>query len=394
MTRQASDPTVSIVIVNYNGREHLNTCLDSLAHLDYPADQLEIIIVDNASTDGSIQSLQSPRNFRLIQNNSNTGFSVAANQGLNAARAEFVAFLNNDMRVDAQWLTALLSTLTSRNSIACAGSVVMSWDGGTCTFAGRPTDAFRLDSTPPPLPKPSTDQPILFASGGAALFKRSLMLELGGFDSDYFMYHEDVDLGWRLWLKGYECVLSSQSLVFHREGATSQQLGHTRLQYLSQKHALATIFKTLEPQSLETYLPVFFYYLLERSLSVLPARLSFKTVLNDFFSELPALILKRQHIQRTRTIPDADLFAKLGLPFGSFLNDPHFRQVQAELNQHCQQIGDESNLETILHQWLHEATLRHTQNSRWTSGAGIKHYLNRTLPVPVIELLRQVKSSL
>src|SRR5438445_1455003 len=140
---------VSIIILNYDGREHLEACLSSLQDLEFPKQQLEIIVVDNGSTDGSLGFVKArfPKVI-LIHNESNLGFSKAANIGAERAKGEYLAFLNNDMRVAKDWLSVLLETARAGEGFACVGSTVMSWDGTEVDFEGRIDDAFCLAYEP------------------------------------------------------------------------------------------------------------------------------------------------------------------------------------------------------------------------------------------------------
>src|SRR5262245_6447313 len=119
---------VSVIILNYNGREHLDACLSSLLDLAFPKEQLEIVVVDNASTDDSVNLFKSryPR-VALIQNDFNLGFSKAANIGAARALGQYLAFLNNDMRVDKNWLSCLVETAHAEKGFACVGSTVLNW---------------------------------------------------------------------------------------------------------------------------------------------------------------------------------------------------------------------------------------------------------------------------
>src|SRR5438046_1967306 len=118
-----STPHVSVVIPNYNGMEHLEECLSSLARLDYPADRCEVIVVDNASTDGSAKFIRkrfaAVRVFELLENR---GFAAACNRGAHDAHGAVVAFLNNDMRVDPNWLRELVAPLVAEADVAATSS--------------------------------------------------------------------------------------------------------------------------------------------------------------------------------------------------------------------------------------------------------------------------------
>lgn len=137
--------TVTIVILNHNGREHLDLCLVSLLALEYPQDKLEVIIVDNASTDGSREWLaENYPAIRCLANVENVGFAQGINRGAEIATGEFLAFLNPDMRVHPRWLVELVTTIQSGPDVVCAGSVVLDWLGDKVDYAGRPNDALNL----------------------------------------------------------------------------------------------------------------------------------------------------------------------------------------------------------------------------------------------------------
>src|SRR5215470_658533 len=137
---------VSIIILAFNGLEHSKACLSSLRELDYPTSKLEIIVVDNGSYDGSPDEIE--RGFpevRVLRSETNLGFSGGANLGASAASGEYLAFLNNDMRVGPCWLTALVERATG-DQRSCAGSLVLDWEGTAVDFGGRAEDAFCLGS--------------------------------------------------------------------------------------------------------------------------------------------------------------------------------------------------------------------------------------------------------
>src|SRR5438128_3903924 len=130
-------PTVSVVIPSWNGAEHLRHCLDSLRQVDYPEDGLEVIVVDNGSTDGSRGLLESEYPWvRLVSLEENLGFAAACNEGARAATSDCVAFLNNDMRVEPHWLRGLVSGLDPASGYVCVGGVILDWEGARIGFAG------------------------------------------------------------------------------------------------------------------------------------------------------------------------------------------------------------------------------------------------------------------
>ena len=120
---------VSVIILNYNGREHLERCLSSLQDLEFPKKQLEIIVVDNGSTDDSVRFIKSRfKGIHLIVSKVNLGFSKGANLGASRARGKYLAFLNNDMRVDRKWLKLLVEAAGTGKGVACVGSTILNWN--------------------------------------------------------------------------------------------------------------------------------------------------------------------------------------------------------------------------------------------------------------------------
>lgn len=369
--RQETVADVSVIIVNYNGCEYLEPCLSSLGTIDYPNAHLEIIVVDNGSTDGSVDLLK--RMFphvRLIQNHTNLGFSKAANIGAAAARGEFRAFLNNDMRVDKGWLRPLLGAILSDSAVACAGSVILNWEGTAPDFIGRPDDAFCLDYRPSAFPSPLSmvgpDTFALFVSGGATMIRSEVFKELGGFDPDFFLYHEDVDLGWRLWLRGYKCVLSSESIAYHRGGASSSKLPPEYIQGLSQKHTLFSVFKNLDDSNLRTFLPLLLFFFLDRGRWAPAAQRSLAMAIQEFQYALDSLISKRAEVQKTRVRSDAEIFSLLGHPFSFLLHQPDYECIHNELQEGCSRVAFDPNdaniSRTAITEWLNTAHVLHERH--------------------------------
>jgi hypothetical protein len=203
-------------------------------------------------------------------------------------------------------------------------------------------------------------------SGGAAIFRREVFQSLGGFDPDFFLYHEDVDLGWRLWLQGYECTVSTESLVYHRGGATSSRLTPEFLQTLSQKHALFSVFKNLEARNLREVLPLLLFFLLERGRLIPAARSSLEPATREFQSSLDSLIAKRNKVQATRTRSDAEIFEIVGHPFNFLLQEGSYEPVRQRLVDCSADIGfDPTSVESAraaIAEWLNRAHFLYESN--------------------------------
>jgi GT2 family glycosyltransferase len=254
-------PLVSIVTANLNGRQHLESFLSSVASQDFPTDELEVIVVDNGSSDGSLELLT--RAFpavKLVENSSNLGFARANNQGAEVAQGRYLALLNNDIRLEPDWVSRIVARREqATQATVCIASRILSWDGSTVDFIdggmafnGR---GFQVDFGVPSTSPEGTTYPdeLLFGCGAAMLIDRDVYLKVGGFDQDYFAYFEDVDLGWRLWVLGYRVVFCPEAVAYHRRNA-SQPERH-RQTFLLERNALFSVFKNYDDASLAAFLP-------------------------------------------------------------------------------------------------------------------------------------------
>ena len=335
VVQDLSTARVSIILVNFNGKEHLDPCLKSLKALDYPPSCLEIILVDNASHDDSVAWLkQQWPAVKIIANTENVGFSRACNQGAAIAGGEFLAFLNNDMRVDKQWLKELVKPFFFDAKIACVGSMSLSWDGSTVEFAGRYDDLFSIAFEPLPFafrPKYISDAYSLFVSGGAMLVRASIFLEQGCFDPRYFMYHDDVDLCWRFWIAGYRCYIAPRSVVYHRGGASSKKLENRVVSGWAQKHLLWTAIKNFDDQNLGKYLPMLIYFLIQRGRWHEVSMCALVDVFEETQAALSSVLYSRQSIQKNRQTSDGAIFDIVGHPMAFILRSPLFNAMNEEL---------------------------------------------------------------
>jgi GT2 family glycosyltransferase len=249
-------PSVTIIVLNYNGLHHLQTCFASLAEVDYPTEQLELMLVDNASTDGSVAFVQShyPQ-VNIVQNETNLGFAPANNRGAREARGQYVVFLNNDMVVEPEFLRGLIEAIASMPGAVCAGAKILNWDGTQFDFGGAASHfagyAYQIG-----LGKPYSDSqftesgPILYACGGAMLIERHVFLDVGGFDEDYFIYYEDLDLGWRLWILGYDVVFAPRAVARHRHHGTMDGFSNYRKRVLYKRNALSSALKNYADENM------------------------------------------------------------------------------------------------------------------------------------------------
>ena len=263
-------PSISVIVLNYNGLQHLEPCFSSLLALDYPSDRLELILADNASTDGSREFMQEhfPQ-VRVLTMPHNYGFSRGNNQAAAQANGKYVAFLNNDMRVEPSWLSELVKPMMEAPDVIAVGSRILSWDGKRIDFAGSEHNFYghgwQAGYGDERVEDYAGDREILAPCGGAMLIDRQVFMNVGGFDEDFFAYFEDSDLGWRLWVMGYRAMLAGRSVTYHVHHGYWGQVGNERKLILYERNALYSLIKNYDDENLKRVLPVALLLMLERS---------------------------------------------------------------------------------------------------------------------------------
>lgn len=324
-------PTVSVVVINYDGLDYLERCLGSLRALEYPSDKVEIVFIDNASTDGSVAWVREHHpEARIISNDHNTGFSPAVNQAAEAATGEYLALLNNDGVADPRWIIEAVQVLEIEDRVGCVASKILRDDKATVDYAGGQMafygHGFAKGNAEQDDPSDVTNRPTLFASGGAMVVRTELFLEVGGFDASYFAFFEDVDFGWRLWVLGHEVLYVPRSVIYHRHHGTIERFGYPRERYLLERNALATIFKNFGDDMLARTLPGTLVLALIRGLAddgtelpdyriststekISDAHVSALTgahlaAIRDFGLGLDDLVAKREAVQSHRKVED------------------------------------------------------------------------------------------
>ncbi|HEY9720720.1 MAG TPA: glycosyltransferase family 2 protein [Oscillatoriaceae cyanobacterium] len=217
-------PLVSILVLNYNGRHFLDECFDSLDAQTFQ--DFEVIVVDNGSTDGSVPYLQErcTGRWQLILNANNVGFAEGNNQALRQSRGRFVVFLNNDTRVDSDWLAELVAAAEAHPEAGMFACQIRSYDApetmdtsGIIVYRdGMSRGQGRLE----PAERYATPMEMFAPSCCAALYRREVLDLVGGFDREFFAYCEDLDLGMRARLAGYTCWFVPTARVYHHYSGT------------------------------------------------------------------------------------------------------------------------------------------------------------------------------
>lgn len=248
------------MVLTWNGRQHLDDCLSSLAALDVfdpdepgaprdPTVRDEVCLVDNGSTDGSVDHVRDRYPWvRVISNGANLGFARGYDAAVPQVQAEWVALLNDDTRVDPGWLSALHRTAARRRGACAVASRILSWDGSRIDFVGGETyftgHAWQRAVGELAAPGDAWDeQPLLFGCGGSLLVRRRVFLDHGGLDPEYFAFFEDVDLGWRMALAGQQTWLAPEAVTFHKLHGHWGGGPVPRTRFLCERNALCTVFK-------------------------------------------------------------------------------------------------------------------------------------------------------
>ncbi|MGB9979564.1 glycosyltransferase family 2 protein [Methanobacterium sp.] len=218
------DTKVSIIIPNFNGKKFLKTCLDSIKNQNYLF--YDVIIIDNASSDGSVMYIQENYpEFTLIQNKENLGFAAAVNQGIKTSSSEYMFLLNNDVEIEHNSISNLLKCIEKDESIFAVSSKMIQYNdrskiddaGDEYTILGwtrKVGDGKSLDLY-------NAERETFSACAGAALYRKSILDKIGYFDENFFAYMEDVDISYRARIKGYKCVYCPEAVVYHLGSGTS-----------------------------------------------------------------------------------------------------------------------------------------------------------------------------
>ncbi len=233
-------PEISVVVVNWNRRELLRACLESLARQQ--AADFETIVVDNGSTDGSLEMLAARTDVRVLSNRENRGFCAANNQGIAAARGAYIALLNNDAEAAPGWLAALRAAFQEPD-IGMAASKIVVWDNhGIIDKVGHlmyPDGQNRGRGTgEPDRGQYDSVEEVLWPDGCAAMYKREMLEQIGGFDEDFFAYADDAELGLRARIAGWRCLYMPGAVVRHHRGATLGRASMRRLAFIERNRVL------------------------------------------------------------------------------------------------------------------------------------------------------------
>lgn len=310
-------PLVSIIIVNHNGRQLLEACLDSVLAQTYA--DIEIIAVDNGSTDGSVELLNNnyPQ-LRLIKNSMNLGYARANNQGIETARGKYIATLNNDAEADPRWIEKLVEAAEKDTSVGiCASRQLQLHNPRLIDAAGiilhRGAYPVNRGHNRPDSGEFNETVEVFGAAGASAFYRKAMLEETGLFDEDYFCYQEEFDLSFRARLMGWKCVYVPEAAVRHIGGATLAKQNERTLIYYMERNRLFTVIKDYPfalliqalPYLLKYEIDIFFRFIKRLEVEPLLARVA-------ALRYIPVMLRKRKGIQGKKKISNSILRQWLG----------------------------------------------------------------------------------
>jgi len=309
--------TVSVIIVNWNGRNILADSLDGLRLQTYS--DFSAIMVDNGSNDGSLDYVQTHYpEVNTIALSENSGFAIANNIAIKSLQMKYVALLNNDAIPHPQWLANLVEAMEKHPEAGFAASKMLFavnpdkidrvgdvyTTAGTALLGGRgkPSDCFNRMGW------------VFGACAGAALYRSRMLDDIGHFDEDFFLLYEDVDLNFRAQLKGYKCIYVPEAIVYHHTGSsigndtpTSVYYSHRNLEWAYIHNMPGRLIKkTLAGHLVYNFASLLFFIARGRGVDFIRAKW-------HALKGLRRALAKRKHIQETRTVSDDyiwSLFAK------------------------------------------------------------------------------------
>ncbi len=310
---QINEPLVSIIILNFNGKDLLRNCLSSVSKTSYS--NYEVIIVDNGSTDGSCSMVEHEfPSFHLIKNSHNYGYSKGNNLGILHSQGIFVAILNNDTTVHAKWLSelvkeAVLSPMCFyQPKILFAGTNRINSAGNLIQLFGF---AFPRGLGEVDIGQYSDKCEISYASGACVFGSRALIDEVGLFDQGFFTFYEDVNLGWRTLMHGYKTVYLPSAIIYHKWGGSWGQVLSNEKFFLIERSRIASSFRNYSLNSLIISFPalVFVESMVISYCSIkgfLPEKIR---VYADLLRLRKVLFNQRKELQKQRKLSDPYILA-------------------------------------------------------------------------------------
>ena len=313
-------PSVSVIILNWNGVDVLPRCLDALTAQTFK--DYEIIVVDNGSSDSSTDYIEARwPGLKVVKLDRNYGFAKANNIGTQKAQGEWLAFVNNDAFPAPDWLARLMSATKKHPLFAIFASCIVQYENrdlldGTGDVHHISGVVWHRQHNHPVSEARDIPEEVFSPSGAAALYSRRAFWQVGGFDEDFFSYHEDVDLGFRLRLQGHRCLYIPDAVVFHVGSASlgkrsdfSVLHGHRNMVWSYFQNMPASLFWKYLPAHLMANF-FFLLYLTRHGQGKAIWRAKW-----DALRGIPTALRKRRHVQLTRTVETSDILRVLDRRF-------------------------------------------------------------------------------
>lgn len=307
-----NEPFCSVLVLNYNGKEHLQDCLSSLEKQTYK--NFETVLVDNASQDDSIDFVK--ENFphiKIVKNSVNSGTAGGFNFGAKQRNAEYLLFMGNDTEAEPDLVEEMMKVMLVDPSIAaCHAKALKFYERDTIDYAGFKLDIYGFPYIIGHNEKDMGQYDTIrdtFTTLTCLLVKRSVFEEIGGFDDEYFTNTDDLDLCWRAKLAGYRTIINPSAKVYHKAGATLKKSGRHRLRYFGERNTMRMLLKNYSALTLIKVLPRYFVLLLSEALFYIAIRRGnmalaiVKAVLWNI-THLKGTLYLRRKVQKRRVVSD------------------------------------------------------------------------------------------
>jgi GT2 family glycosyltransferase len=315
-----NSPSIAVVVVNWNSGQYLNKCLQSIRDQTFPATR--VLVVDNASTDGSMDDLEQKfRDWEFIRLERNTGFASANNLAVNQVNdCDWIAFLNPDAFARSDWLEKLVQAVEGFPDVKMFGSHMLGYDNGLIDGTGDIYHvsgvAWRRDYGMKTSRVNREAGEIFSPCAAASLISREVFLEVEGFDEHFYCYNEDVDLSFRLRLIGHRCIYVPDAVVEHVGSGTTSRYSDFAV-YYGQRNLVWSYFRNMPGLWFWVYLPqhilfsliaLIWFSLKGKGVPVFKARL-------DALKGLPRVLKLRKKTQNSKTVAGEEVVDAMSRDF-------------------------------------------------------------------------------
>ena len=323
-------PIISVVTINFNGKRFLKRCLDSA--LSEKGKPFEIIVVDNGSTDQSVEFIKkefgNEEKLKLITLEKNVGAAKARNIGVQKSSGKYILILDNDTKIKAEWFDKIIRFINKHPKMGLAQPKLLTMGTNKFNYAGDFISPFGFlaERARGVEDKGQFDkvEPIFGLNIASAFFKKEVFKKLGGLDEDYFLYWEETDLAWRTWLAGYQVLFAPNITVWHAYGTKQKNKQHYQryekfyqATYFGCRNMITTLIKNLGLKKLIFILPInigcwFVLAILFLAKANIGKSLAIVRGILWNFINLQGILRKRKKIQSERKISDKELFVLVG----------------------------------------------------------------------------------